>query len=77
MKALLVATVQSHIAQFHKPLMRLLTENGWEVHVAARDNLAEKNGLQLEYPSKVFNVQFQRSPLDRRNISAYKALKKI
>lgn len=76
-KVLLVATVQSHIGQFHKPLMRLLKEHGWEVHVAARDNLAEKNGLQLEYPDKVFNIPFQRSPFDPRNLKAYRMLKKI
>ena len=77
MKVLLVATVQSHIGQFHKPLMNLLKENGWEIHVAARDNLEEKNGLQLEYPDKVFNIPFQRSPFDQRNIKAYKELKKV
>ena len=75
-RVLLVATVQSHIGQFHKPLMKLLKENGWEVHVAARDNLAEKNGLQLEYPDKVFNIPFRRSPFDPRNLKAYRMLKK-
>jgi len=74
---LLVATVQSHIGQFHKPLMRMLKEHGWEIHVAARNNLSEKDGLQLEYPDKVFDVPFQRSPLDRMNIKAYKQLKAI
>ena len=56
--------------------MKLLKENGWEVHVAARDNLAEKNGLQLEYPDKVFNIPFRRSPFDPRNLKAYRMLKK-
>lgn len=76
-RVLLIATVQSHIGQFHKPLMRLLKENGWEIHVAARNNLVEKNGLQLEYPDKVFDIPFQRSPFDSRNIKAYKELKAI
>lgn len=76
-KVLLVATVQSHIGQFHKPLMRLLKENGWEIHVAARNNLAEKNGLQLEYPDAVFDIPFQRSPLDLRNLGAYRQLKRL
>lgn len=76
-KVLLVATVQSHIAQFHKPLMRLLKDNGWEIHVAARNNLGEKDGLQLEYPDKVYDIPFQRSPLDRRNLKAYRQLKKL
>lgn len=76
-RVLLIATVQSHIGQFHKPLMQLLKENGWEIHVAARNNLDEKDGLQLEYPDKVFDVPFQRSPFDRRNIRAYKHLNRI
>ena len=75
-KVLLIATVQSHIGQFHKPLMRMLKEQGWEIHVAARDNLAEKNGLQLEYPDKVFDIPFRRSPFDPRNLKAYRMLKK-
>ena len=77
MTLLLVATVQSHIAQFHKPLMRLLKENGWEIHVAARNNLAEKNGLSMEYPDRVFDVPFLRSPFDPRNFKAYRMLRKI
>ncbi len=54
-KVLLTATVQSHIAQFHKPLINMLKERGYEVHVAAKDNLAEKNGLKLDEPDKIFN----------------------
>ena len=77
MRVLLIATVQSHIAQFHKPLMKMLKENGWEIHVAARDNLEEKDGLQMEYPDKVFNIPFQRSPFDKRNVDAYSEIKKI
>lgn len=49
MKILYTATVLSHICQFHLPHMQHLQEQGWEVHVAAHDNLAVKNGLQLKY----------------------------
>lgn len=76
-KALLVATVQSHIAQFHKPLIQLLKREGYEVHVAARDNLAEKNGLTIENIDKKFNVGFERSPMNPKNIKAYRELKQI
>ena len=76
-KVLLVATVQSHICQFHKPLVEVLHENGVEVHVAARDNLAEKNGLKLDFAEKIFDVPFQRSPFSLKNIKAFKILKKI
>lgn len=77
MKALFVATVQSHIAQFHLKAIELLKQNGYEVHVAARDNLAEKNGLQLKNVDKVFDVPFQRSPFSPANIQAYRKLKKV
>lgn len=77
MKVLLTATVQSHICQFHKPLVELLHEHGHEVHVAARDNLAEKNGLKLDFADKVFDVPFARSPKSKDNLEAYKQLKRI
>lgn len=77
MKILLTATVQSHICQFHKPLVEMLHEHNCEVHVAARDNLAEKNGLKLDFAEKVFDVPFSRSPKSKDNIKAYKQLKKI
>lgn len=65
-KILLVATVQSHICQFHKPLVKMLHEHGCEVHVAARDNLAEKNGLKLDFADKVYNIPFERSPFNKK-----------
>lgn len=77
MKVLLTATVQSHICQFHKPLVEVLHAHGCEVHVAAKDNLAEKNGLKLDFVDKVYNVPFSRSPKSFDNIKAYKQLKKI
>lgn len=77
MKVLLTATVQSHICQFHKPLVEMLHEHGCEVHVAARDNLAEKNGLKLDFVEKIFDIPFSRSPYSLDNIRAYKKLKKI
>src|SRR5699024_4264780 len=76
-KVLLTATVQSHIAQFHKPLINLLQDKGYEVHIAARDNLSEKNNLRLEEPDRIFNIPFDRSPLSIKNILAYSELKKI
>jgi len=76
-KVLLTATVQSHIAQFHKPLIEMLHENNYEVHVAARNNLAEKNGLSLETPDMIYDIHFDRSPLSKNNIMAFNQLKSI
>lgn len=76
-KALLVATVQSHIAQFHRPLIKILKEEGYEIHVAARDNLAEKNGLVINNIDKKFNLPFERSPFNKKNVLVWKELKSI
>lgn len=76
-KVLLIATVQSHICQFHRPLVAMLHEHGCEVHVAARNNLAEKNGLKLDFVEQVFDVPFDRSPFSPKNLGAYKQIKKI
>lgn len=76
-KVLLVATVQSHICQFHRPLAELLHERGYEVHVAARNNLAVKNGLKLDFVDQTFDVPFERSPFRLQNASAYMRLKRI
>jgi len=77
MKILLTATVQSHICQFHRPLVEMLHAYGCEVHVAARDNLAEKGGMKLDFADKVFNIPFARSPKSPQNLHAYRQLKKI
>ena len=77
MKVLFVATVQSHIAQFHLKIIEVLKQEGWEIHVAARDNLAQKNGLQLKNVDKVYNILFQRSPFSPKNLKAYRELKKV
>lgn len=77
MKILLTATVQSHICQFHKPLVEVLHAHGCEVHVAARDNLAEKNGLKLDFVEKVYDVPFSRSPKSMDNVKAYRQLERI
>ena len=76
-KVLLTATVQSHICQFHKPLVQVLHAHGCEVHVAARDNLAEKNGLKLDFVEKVYDIPFARSPKSPDNLRAYRELKAI
>lgn len=76
-KVLYVATVLSHICQFHLPYLKIFQEKGYEVHVAACNNLAEKNGLQLKYVDKYFEIPFQRSPFSFKNVKAYQQLKKV
>lgn len=77
MKALFVATVRSHIGQFHIPFIEELKRRGFEVHGAYKDNSADKPGLDLSALDKVFEVPFSRSPYSLSNVKAYKKLKKI
>jgi len=77
MKVLFVATVRSHIGQFHMPFIKELKKHGCEVHAAFKDNSADKKGLDLSEIDRVFEVPFSRSPYSRSNIAAYGKLKKI
>ena len=77
MKILYTATVLSHICQFHLPHMKTLQERGHTVHVAAHNNLAIKNGLQLKYCDKFIEIPFDRSPKSPDNIKAYRQMKKL
>lgn len=77
MKILFVATVRSHIGQFHMPFIRYLAEQGHEVHAAFRDNSADKQGLDLSAIHKTFEIPFERSPLKTKNVAAYFGLKKV
>ncbi len=76
-KVLITATVLSHIAQFHEPAIALLKKHGYEVHVAGRNNLAEKHGLTLTSPDRIFELPFERSPFSPRNLSAARQLRRI
>lgn len=76
-RILLVATVQSHIAQFHKPLIQWLTDSGFQVDIAARNNLETKPNLYLETKGEIYDVPFARSPFSPQNIKAYIRLRQI
>ena len=76
-KVLLVASVQSHICQFHRPLVELLHQHGFEIHAAAHDNLDQKPGLKLDFVDKVIEIPFVRSVKDPKNIAACRAIKHV
>lgn len=76
-RILLVASVQSHVAQFHRPLADMLHQHGCELHAAAHNNLDVKPGLTLDFVDKIIEVPFVRSVTDKQNIQAYQAIKRI
>ena len=77
MKVLFVATVRSHIGQFHIPFIKKLKALGHTVDAAYRDNSADKQGLDTSALDTVYEVPFSRSPYSLDNIKAYRVLKKI
>ena len=76
MKVLFVATVRSHIGQFHMPIIRDWYA-GAVVEAAFKDNSADKPGLDLSGIARTYEVPFSRSPYSVDNLKAYQVLKKI
>lgn len=76
-RVLFVATLQSHIAQFHKPTISALKNQGYTVDVAAHNNLHLKENLTLTEPDNIYEIPFSRSPYSLKNFKAYKALKNL
>lgn len=77
MKVLFVATVRSHIGQFHMPFIKALKARGFTVDAAFKDNSEDKPGLDLSAIDNVFEIPFSRSPFSLSNIKAYFMLKKV
>ena len=77
MKILFVATVKSHIGQFHIPLIRRLKELGCSVDAAFKDNSDQKHGLDLSELDNIYEIPFSRSPYSKDNVKAYKMLKSL
>jgi glycosyltransferase EpsD len=71
-KILFVANIHKHFTAFHLPYIKLLREQGHEVHVAA-------NGIEeiVEAANRQIVIPFGRLPFDRNNYKAYVLLKKL
>ncbi|MGY3765896.1 glycosyltransferase family 4 protein [Vagococcus vulneris] len=77
-KVLFVATVvKGHIDVFHIPFLEEFKKNGWEVHVAAKNNYDNAEECVIPFCDKFFDIPFERSPLGKNNISSYQLLKGI
>lgn len=76
-KVLFVATVvKKHINVFHLPYLQWFQEQGYETHVCARDDFNGEKCV-IPYCDKHFDIPFERSPINKNNIKAYRQLKKI
>lgn len=75
-KVLFTATVIIHIKSFHLPYIKWLKEQGYEVHVAAKNDFINEPCI-IQNCDKYYDVKFARFPFSKTNIKAYKQLKKL
>ncbi len=76
-KVLFTATVvKTHINVFHLPYLKWLKEQGYEVHVAAKNDFINESCI-IPNCDKYYDVKFARFPFSKTNIKAYKQLKKL
>lgn len=77
-KVLFVATlVKNHIAEFHLPYLKLFQDMGWQTAVAARNDYEDSEDCVIPHCDAFYNLPFERSPLKKGNLEAYRRLKKI
>lgn len=77
-KVLFVATVvRLHINMFHKPFIKWFHDQGWQVDVAANNDYEDKSECVIPYCDNFHCMPFERSPLKKGNLDAYKQLKKL
>lgn len=74
-KVLFIATVQSHIMNFHIPYITKFQSMGYEVHVATKLDLNKYKSLEENLDKvKWKNIDFSRNPISIDLIRSYKQL---
>lgn len=77
-KVLFVATVvKLHIMTFHLPYLKWFKENGYEVHVAAKNDYEKKEDCDIPFCDRFFDLPLERSPWGGNNLRAGKRLRQI
>ena len=79
-KALLVTTVSGFVPQFEMPNVAILKDLGYEIHYASNFNNPSygTDNKRLEGTGIICHqVDFERSPFNKKNLQAYKQLVKI
>ena len=71
MKVLFTASVMGHLSGFHIPYMQYFKDRGFAVHIACGP------GAAPACADRHHVIAFERSPFKLKNISAYRALKKV
>ena len=76
-KVLFTATVtKTHINTFHLPYIKFFKEKGYETHVCSKNDFIGED-CTIPNCDIHYDVEFERFPINIKNIKAYKQLKKI
>lgn len=75
-KVLFSASVLSHIRTFHRPYLAFFKENGFEVHVVAKNDLGGEWNYTA-YIDQFFDIDFNRSPFKMDNVRVLRDLTSI
>lgn len=76
-KVLFTATVtKTHINTFHLPYIKFFKEKGYETHVCSKNDFIGEECI-IPNCDIHYDVEFERSPINIKNIKAYQQLKKI
>ncbi|WP_373598234.1 glycosyltransferase family 4 protein [Paraclostridium bifermentans] len=76
-KVLFIATVvKAHINTFHLPYIKFFKDRGYETHVGAKNDFYDEECI-IPNCDVHHNIEFERSPINKKNIKAYRQLKKI
>jgi len=62
---------------FHIPYLEWFKKNGYEVHVAARNDYDNKDECIIPFCDRFHDLPFERSPIRKNNLQVYKDLKNI
>ena len=74
-KVLFVATVQSHIMNFHIPYLKLWQNKGYEVHVATNMDVKKYDNTEKIISNVVWNnIDFNRNPFSKNSFGALNQL---
>jgi glycosyltransferase involved in cell wall biosynthesis len=73
---LFIATVYTHLANFHLPFMKMLREWGYDVHAVASSAEGRKEEVE-ELGVTCWEVPFARSPYSPANIHAFRQLREL
>lgn len=75
-KILFVTTISNTINAFLIPHIELLVKQGHKVDIAC-NIIKEIDPKIIKLGCKIFNIEFQRSPLKKENYTAYRKIKRI